>query len=149
MECYYCKKSEHIIKAYKTKENDERQWDNKENSGKAHCIQDVKDEGFIYKINEVSSPPLLIAIKIKGHAVQMELDTGSGYSLVSVHTFKRLFPDVRKISKSAPKLRTWGSPNILPLAGCIKMWARHRNKLVKLALVIVEGRRPTLIGDNG
>ena len=40
------------------KKNDERQWDNKENPGKVHCIQDVKDEGFIHKINEVSCPPL-------------------------------------------------------------------------------------------
>ena len=145
-ECYHCKKTGHIVKACRIKENDERERDDKEKPGKAHCIREIKDEGFIYKINEVSCPPLLITIKIKGREVQMELDTGSGHSLMSVHTFKSLFPEVRKIPKSALKLRTWGSPDILPLAGCIEMWARYRDKSVKLPLVIVEGQGPTLIG---
>ena len=76
----------------------------------------------------------------------MELDTGSGYSLISLHTFKRLFPEVKKIPKSSLKLFMWGSPDILPLAGCIEMWARHRDKPVKLLLVIFEDQGPTLMG---
>ena len=55
VECYYGKKTGHIVKSYKMEENDERKRGDKENPGKAHCIQNEKNERFIYKINELST----------------------------------------------------------------------------------------------
>ena len=78
--------------------------------------QDEEDTDLpIYRVSKPSSHPITVEIEVNQKKLLMEVDTGAAVSVVSMDTYKRLFPNT-SLSVSTLCLKTYtGEP--MPVAG--------------------------------
>ena len=76
----------------------------------------------------------------------MEIDTGVAVSLMSVVTFKELWPG-RSLDPATVQLCSYSGEKI-PVAGKVKVTFSYKRQVAKAPLVIVQGSGPTLFGRN-
>ena len=94
-----------------------------------------------------SSPPYQVELKINNKPLAMEIDTGSGISLISESVLHALLP-LLKLQKSAVTLRTY-TGEVIPVKGSVVVDVSCASKTYsKLKLVVVCGDRACLIGRD-
>ena len=75
-----------------------------------------------------------------------ELDTGSAFSIVSEHTRKDIFPNLR-LHKSSILLKTYTDERIFVL-GELHVHMQYGSQKARLVLLVVDGNGPSLLGRN-
>ena len=75
-----------------------------------------------------------------GHLIEMELDTGTAVSLISVETYKTKFANVH-LRKPNVVLKTYTGEVLLP-EGMVKLWVKMNKQKVRLSLYVVKEKSP-------
>ena len=94
-----------------------------------------------------SSKPIDVTVEMSGKDVVMELDTGAAVTIMSLSTFKKLFPRTQ-LRQTQLVLKTYtGQP--MEVVGEVTMSVNYQNQAVKsLDLVVVKEKGPTLLGRD-
>ena len=94
-----------------------------------------------------SSKPITVTVEMSGKDVVMELDTGAAVTIMSLSTFKKLFPR-KQLRHTQLVLKTYtGQP--MEVVGEVTMNVTYQNQAVKsLDLVVVKEKGPTLLGRD-
>jgi len=98
-------------------------------------------------MNTVSmSCPLMVKVEIDGQPVQMELDTGAAYSIMSETAFWELWPE-GELETSKVKLKSYSGASI-PVIGSKEILVHYQDQVAKVALIVVKGAGSSLFGRN-
>ena len=109
--------------------------------------QEDTDEYPLYTLRSPSStPPITVPVQIEGSSVQMELDTGAAFSLMSETAFRQLFP-TKELEPSTIRLCAYsGEP--IEVIGSVYIDVTYKEQSAQLPLLIVRHNGPTLLGRN-
>ena len=108
-------------------------------ASKANTIQRVQEGWTIPK-------KIKVTVHINGKPCEMEIDTGSSYSIISRSTLSALG------KQAFPKLRPLGvrltdfQENRVPVAGIGRVDVVFKNHRTELPVVVAEGNRTSLLG---
>lgn len=94
-----------------------------------------------------SHPPIKITVHLDGRALEMEVDTGAGFTVISSDTFQRLWPDRPKLQAANLLLHTW-SQEKLRVLGSLEVLVQTDMAEVRLPLLVAEGCGPSLLGRS-
>jgi transposase InsO family protein len=98
---------------------------------------------------EKRTPPIKIPVKVAGKAVNMELDTGTAFSVISVNCYNKLFKHVT-VRKTDKKLSAYGG-DTLPVIGIIDVDVEYEEQQIPglpLYVVNVSDYAPPLLGRD-
>ena len=111
--------------------------------------QEDTDEYTLYTLHSPSSTlPITVAVQMEGSSVQMELDTGAAFSLMSETAFRQLFP-TKELQPSTIRLCAYsGEPIEVMGSVYIDVIYKEQSAHVQLPLLIVRHNGPTLMGRN-
>ena len=91
--CHFCKKKGHISTICRAKKAEGR------NKSAAHTRYVAENSGeeefYLHKVAGSSDSPINVVINIKGKPLQMELDTGATFSIISKNTRQQHFADIK------------------------------------------------------
>ncbi|KAK6959479.1 monoacylglycerol lipase abhd6 [Biomphalaria glabrata] len=127
--CFKCGKQGHIEKACKRE-------------GKVHNVQeDTEEEIFSLSTN---TNKMCIKINIDRVDTEMEIDTGSGLSIMTIEDYKKIFKRNPKLQCTNVRLRTYTGEEILPLGKAIVIvYNQHETKKLPL-YILSKGSNPIL-----
>ena len=119
--CHYCKKKGHIAKVCQKKDRG--------NQEQAHSVRDQGapgDDTQEYVLHPGARDPYQALIKMNGHPVQMEIDTGASVSVVGEDIFKAIQRGEKplELQKSSVQLRTYTGDEI-PVRGSVLVPVEH------------------------
>ena len=100
----------------------------------------------ISQLDESRSHPFTTEMEINGKTLTMEIDTGASVSIISEQLQKQLFPK-GSVEPSPLQLQTYTGER-LGVIGQIQVTARHHAQEKQLALHIVSGSGPSLLGRD-
>ncbi|XP_053391713.1 uncharacterized protein K02A2.6-like [Mercenaria mercenaria] len=138
--CYTCGKKGHIAPACKSVKG--------KSKAQVHQMSDeeVEDEEvslFNVRSNTNGRDIIWVTPVIEGKQIRMELDTGSGVSIINSEDFAKLWPNA-KLQKTSLKLQSYTGEIIRPL-GVISVKVELNGQSEDLNLYVVEkGNRPIL-----
>ena len=107
------------------------------------------DPSDLYHIRcgkRISTPPIVANVKLDGCWVDMEVDSGASFSLMSEATFRRLWPG-RDLHPSSVRLQTY-SKEPITVVGCCNVNIEYNGQTGEMPLEIVAGSGPTLFGRD-
>ena len=107
---------------------------------------DSDEEFYIGRIGTTTAQPIMVNIDIEGKTVEMEVDTGAAFSLISERTRKTLLPDLT-LHNSRILLKTYTDERIKVL-GQLHVHVSYGEQKAPLVLLVVDGEGPTLLGRN-
>ena len=146
--CRHCGKLGHIRPACKSREKTHH------NPKKLGAVKHVQEEQVecdreysLFSIpSNGTSKPYTVTLEVAGQQLQMEIDTGASLSLISESTCRKLWPKKRLLPTIA-KLKTY-SDETLPILGTLNVQVSHNKQKACLALVVVTGSGPSLLGRD-
>ena len=156
-ECHKCHKKGHLAKACRTgqcrqatgRTQGSHGSRGKRRSANSHYVQFAAEDDDstlpIFSMGGENPHSITVAVKYGSKRMSMEVNTGAAISIISEHTYNRLFSD-HQLSKPSVKLRTYTEEQI-KVIGEIKAEADDEQKSF-LPLVVVEGDGPSLMGRN-
>ena len=107
--------------------------------------QEDTDEYPLYTLRSPSSTlPITVSMQIEGSSVQMELDTGAAFSLMSETVFRQLFPS-KELESSTIRLCAY-SGEVIEVIGNVHIDVMYKEQSAQLPLLIVRHNGPTLLG---
>lgn len=133
-DCDYCHKMGHTSRACNSKKRDEREAINKK------TVKNVK-------VAEVSHDPILLNVQVNGQNLRMELDTGSGFTIMTKATYKLHFPEVKLKKWENLVLRTFTSEKCT-VAGWFYAEVKFALRAEKLKILVVERGIGDLLGRD-
>jgi len=104
-----------------------------------------EDEFGLHRVDTHLSDPIIVSLSLTGHKIDMEMDTGAVFSLISEVT-KQVFGK-KAIHSSNLILRTY-TDECMKDEGTLNVKVQYGNQTKKLMLVILKGNRPSLLGRN-
>lgn len=147
-DCFKCRQKGHISKMCKASPKRT----NRISEGESYPNYNNKpgDYDYVFNIGGGSAPPIKIDIELNGQSIEMELDTGSYYSVMSKGTYLQLWPN----AETRPNLEQFDKPlsvyggSPLAIEGKIHVQAKlaGRDRLVSSNIVVVGNKGPTLLG---
>lgn len=166
--CNICKKEGHLSRVYKNRKNCKSR-DNNVNGNK---LQSRNRQNFLTEENSEnndfdelfhlgesdkminnndknkSEPPYVIKIEILGEKIDFIVDIGSDVTAVSEEFVKerKSFQSVA-LEKTQRRFKSHPGHKIVPL-GSIEVEAKYRNKNSKLALYVLPGNSPPILGRS-
>ncbi|XP_037943047.1 uncharacterized protein K02A2.6-like [Teleopsis dalmanni] len=150
-ECYYCKKRGHIeracIKKAKTKKPATNNGRRPNRVNLLDTNQKTQTTEYLWSMFVKGSLSVKRVITIGKSPVQMEIDSGASYSIVSEKLFREKMPYI-PLKPSPIQLRTWGTEKNLKLSGEAEVPVSVGNVTKKLKLLVAAGDGPALIGRN-
>lgn len=146
--CNICGKKGHLKKvcAEKVKNsrlnniNGERD-ENKKNGGEQIC-----DECYNFNLRYVGEKPIRFDVLLGKTSVTMELDTGSGYCVMSEEMYKKLFHDYA-LNNCNLKMCMYDGHKIAPL-GYFVVNACFENQSKSIKIFVIENGGPPLLGRD-
>ena len=97
--------------------------------------------------DRVSPPPIQVKVKVDDCLIPMEVDTGASMSLMSEHTFRRLWPR-RSLVTTGVTLCAYSKEPIPVKGKCYVNIEYNGQTAAELPLIIVQDSGPTLLGRN-
>ena len=88
----------------------------------------------------------MVGVLIEGVPVQMELNTGAAVSLLPFSVYQEKFRHIL-LQKASTRLRTYTGEKISP-KGEVVVKVQKNGEYARLPLIVVDGRRPPLLGRN-
>lgn len=106
------------------------------------------DECSFYNLEDdhESDKPICVIINIENKRINMEIDTGSGISIISYNMYCKMFPNII-LQASNLKLKIYTGEKILP-NGFIIVNAEYNGKQEMLKLYVVNNGGPPLLGRS-
>ena len=98
----------------------------------------------VYSVQDTTVPPLMYTLTVNGKAVEFEINSGSGVTIMSRSAAEHLLDQVTYTS-SAQKLHTYAGHQ-LEVVGRLSVIASHGRRRRKLSLYVINGARPNLLG---
>ncbi|KAL3218078.1 hypothetical protein MRX96_006058 [Rhipicephalus microplus] len=155
-QCRSCGKTGHIAKVYRSQRKRDRRanfetngrTDNSRTTPRAstsYC--DNLTETAIHDVPQPGTKKIHVAVEIEGVECEMEVDSGSTFSLISEATARKIFPNGR-----IPKLKQLDvimkdyQGNCIAVQGMATVTVKFRGFAGPLKLVIVKGQRQSLLG---
>ena len=156
--CHYCKKKGHIAPACRAKRNNAGnrtprsaartrfvETDTPEsNTASNECPLDTTF--CISRLDEPRAHPFTTDIEVNGKPITMEIDTGASVSIISKQSQQQLFPAVT-VEPSPLALQTYTGER-LSVIGRMQVTVRHHDQEKQLALHVVSGNGPSLMGRD-
>ncbi|XP_058872250.1 uncharacterized protein K02A2.6-like [Acipenser ruthenus] len=155
--CHNCNKKGHIAKVCRSK-NQPRQhrggWQPKMPKA-THSLEGEVDEDepeVVYSMHQAKTEkvePIYVTVKAQGEELQMEVDTGASFTVISESTYRGTWhgKQLPPLSKSAIKLRTYTGEEI-KVIGIIAVEVQYNQQSCTLPILIVFGNGPSLLGRN-
>ena len=141
--CYKCQREGHIAKACRGKDKASVKVHHATEMGEP---ESAESEDEVYTLNcEVKSvQPLMTMVKINGHDVPMEVDTGAGVTIINEDTWRKLG---KPALEKGIKLRTYTKTEIRTL-GKASMRIHYQDQEVMNPVVVVPGNSANLFGRD-
>ena len=92
----------------------------------------------LHKIGRQSSEPIMVPLWLNDHKLDMEVDTGATFSVISETTRQQIFPS-ETLHPSDLVLKTYTNEP-MKVKGTLNMRVQHGDQKEKLVLVVVEGK---------
>ena len=110
--------------------------------------QDANNERA-YSVFTVDQNSGVVHVSINDVPVEMELDTGAAVSLISTETYHSIMTKaaIAPLEKTNIVLKTYTGQSI-PVLGTTTIKARYENQEADLAIIVVDGEGPNLMGRN-
>ena len=159
--CLKCKKLGHIAPACQsTRPMQQKQTGTRQRKHRTQYVQDEvqpsdlpsseadsSDGDFkLHKIGRQSSEPIMVPLWLNDHKLDMEVDTGAAFSVISETTRQQIFPS-ETLHPSDLVLKTYTNEP-MKVKGTLNMRVKYGDQKEKLVLVVVEGNGPSLLGRN-
>ena len=106
---------------------------------------DATDIGHVDSGSNLRAP-IWVTVCIEGKSVEMELDTGAAFSIMSTDMFKQFFGHV-PLKRCEKKLRTYTGQRILP-KGIAKVKVQYNDQKCTAELYVVDSDGPPLFGRS-
>ena len=100
----------------------------------------------MHQVTRTTAEPIMVPLTLNGQVLQMEVDTGAALSLISDATRQALFPR-EKLHPTKIILKTY-TDDPLEVKEKLHMHVQYGDQKEKLALVVVGGNGPSLLGRN-
>ena len=100
----------------------------------------------MHPITLTAVEPIMVPLTLNGQELQMEVDTGAALSIISDATRQSLYPR-EKLHPTQVILKTY-TDDPLEVKGKLHMNVQYGDQREKLALVVVGGNGPSLLGCN-
>ena len=100
----------------------------------------------LLKLSKNSSDPIMVSVKLNEQSLEMEVDTGAAFSVISEVTRQAVF-EKETLYPSDLVLKTYTDER-MKVKGTLNMRVQYRDQKQKLVLVVVEGNGPSLLGRN-
>ena len=101
---------------------------------------------MFFELNSKSTRSIVVDVKIEGHPLNMEVDTGANVSITPKNVWDQSWSDVQ-LSKSPVQLRTFtGEP--LTVIGEALVNVQYKNQEIQEKLIVVENGANPLLGRN-
>ena len=146
--CHHCGKKGHIAPICRTKKDNRKQ--NRSSPSTKYISQenggDSDDEFYLHIVTAKSSTPITASLTIEGRPLQMVVDTGAAFSIISESTRKSKFADIQ-LRPSSIRLKTYTEERINVL-GQLHVHVEYKDQRAPLVLLVVDGDGPTLMGRN-
>ena len=154
--CHKCQRKGHIAsvcKSVQTNPNNEGRRPNarpRDRTQRIDCDanpeQDEDNDLPICRVSNPSSHPITVELQVNKKILLMEVDTGASVSVISMNTYKKLFPNT-SLNASTLRLKTYtGEP--MPEAGEIGVEVQYGSQMCTLSLTVVECSGPSLFGRD-
>ena len=163
MTCGYCKKTNHSTKECFKKKNDENKkrrdihYIEEECNEVANGISEVSMfmvsaeeevvEGPTHMINLVRQNSYKTEVKLDGRSTVMEIDTGSGVTLLSRTDFSKINGEVKSLQPSKIILKGY-TGNKIQCLGEKMMSVEINNQAKEVIIRVVDGEGPSLLGRD-
>ena len=110
---------------------------------------DYSDYSDLYKVSSGLEDPIKVTVKLNGVPLDMEVDTGSGKSIISEVTYRSLWAKSGPtIGPTAVRLKTYTGQCVDPVGQVTVQVEDSRGKQSSLPLVIAPGDGPPLLGRS-
>ncbi|XP_037506076.1 uncharacterized protein LOC119382444 [Rhipicephalus sanguineus] len=150
--CNICREKGHIAKACLSKKAKAPEYQG------SHCLEEkneVFDEQddcdylftiFHTKPQMTTTPRFVVTVRLSGRPLEMEVDSGAAFSIISGATFARLWPqDAPVLRERKLALRTW-SAECLDIMGSMLIEVSFRKIKAQLPLLVAGGVGASLLG---
>ena len=155
--CHKCRKPGHIAPACRSSKSPQQKQPRapRQRSKTLHVEADEQssddanssDGDFkLHKLSKNSSDPIMVSVKLNGQSLEMEVDTGAAFSVISEVTRQAVFAR-ETLHPSDLVLKTYTDEH-MNVKGTINMRVQYGDQKQKLVLVVVEGNGPSLLGRN-
>ena len=108
-----------------------------------------QEEYTLFHFRDKVVDPLKITVSANGVQLPMQIDTGAAVSVISKMTYNRLWSAAKRppLQHTSVQLRTYSGEK-LPVCGQVQVLVSCRGLEVRLSLVVVSGKGPTLMGRD-
>lgn len=140
--CNFCGKTGHIEIVCLNK--------NKEKGSGSALKSDCNGlyETSINNVSQTRVSAFLVNILINNFEIEMEIDSGCAFSLISEPTARLIWKDkLPKMEQNDLKLKTW-TDNSLHILGKVMVQVHYKGSNKNLPLIIAKGHGPSLLGRN-
>nr|XP_034982155.1 uncharacterized protein K02A2.6-like [Zootoca vivipara] len=152
--CRACGRLGHLARVCRSATSDSAVSPRSSHRRSASSTHLVDDCNYLTVINGKTVPfpaqeKTTIRVQIEGHPCDMEVDSGSGFSMVSDRTARSFFPGGKfpSLETFPVTLQSYTAGRISILGMCsVKVQFRARTAVLKL--VIAKGNRPSLLGTD-
>lgn len=155
--CNYCKQRGHIVRACLKRNGNNRAV----HQVPEQCAEGQSEDGDNwYGLNTMTVKSIGVnsnrnnsggqkkftaKVKVNGHPIEMEVDTGAAVTVIAEHTWMDIGAPTLKHCDI--RLQTW-SKHQLQLLGQCQVTVEHRNNMHKLVLFVIQGHGTSLLGRN-
>ncbi|XP_032997803.1 uncharacterized protein K02A2.6-like [Lacerta agilis] len=143
--CRGCGKAGHIMRVCRSKNAGIRPRQRVHEALEEVELQSISSDR-VYQFPSLGSNKLRVQVRIEGKPCNMELDTGSSYSIISDKTFRELFPKRPPPLRPATVVLRDFQRNIIQLRGMGTFKVQFKNHIKKLDLIITKGPFTSLLG---
>jgi hypothetical protein len=110
------------------------------------ATDETEEEDFLHMVASQSSKPIFVDLQINDKTLQMELDTGAAFTIISERTRKTVFPEL-PLLKCPIRLKTYTDERIAVL-GQLNVHVSYGDQRAPLVLLVIAGDGHTLLGWN-
>ena len=100
----------------------------------------------VFELNSKSTCSIVVDVKIEGHPLTMEVDTGANVSIVPKNVWDQSWNDVQ-LSKLPVQLRTFTGEPLTVIAEAL-VNVQYENQEIQEKLIVLENGANPLLGQN-
>ena len=149
--CHACKKRGHIVKVCRSRVSQGRP------TRRTHYVDeedlDPQEEGdsvySLFALKSEACEPIIKNVTINGVSVEMELDTGAAFTVITQMTYQKIAQQkhINCLEYSDLKLKSY-SGELIPVFGQVAVKVNYGQQECELCVHIVDGDGPDLMGRD-
>uniref|UniRef100_A0A5S6QAX4 RNA-directed DNA polymerase n=1 Tax=Trichuris muris TaxID=70415 RepID=A0A5S6QAX4_TRIMR len=149
-ECHHCHKKGHIASVCRSKLSKKKMTSASKSRPSTHMVDECSDESYalnaVNSTNQVKPAKVRTVVRIQGKSCDMEVDSGSDFSVISSKTYSKLWP------RGGPPILPFNTrirdyqKNTIRLKGYCQVNVTYNGNKDKLRLLITEEDRESLLG---